>query len=81
VLGKFVFSSHAFNPTGLGYEAKIGRELKAENYPLFREYAFEKPEGFHAFKDYAGHPVFHQMLENAGIGKSPGPMPMELLRK
>jgi Alpha/beta hydrolase of unknown function (DUF900) len=69
VLGKFIFSSHAFNPTGLGYEVKIGRALKAENYPIFREYVFEKPEGFHAFKDYVAHPVFLQMLSNVGIGK------------
>ncbi len=81
VLGKFVFSSQAFNPTGLGYEAKIGRALKAENYPIFREYVFEKPEGFHAFKDYAAHSVFFQMLSNAGIGKSPGPMPTEPFAK
>lgn len=69
VLGKFLFSSQAFNPTGLGQDAKIGRELKAESYPLFREYIFEKPEGFHAFKDYTSHPVFFQMLTNTGIGK------------
>lgn len=31
VLGKFIFSSHAFNPTGLGYTPSIGRELKGEN--------------------------------------------------
>ncbi len=81
VLGKFIFSSHAFNPTGLGYDAKIGRALKAENYPLFREYVFEKPEGFHAFKDYAAHPVFLKMLNNVGIGKSPAPLPVEPLVK
>jgi Alpha/beta hydrolase of unknown function (DUF900) len=81
VLGKFIFSSHAFNPTGLGYEAKIGRELKAENYPLLREYVFEKPEGFHAFKNYAAHPVFLQMLHNAGIGRSSGLLPVEPFRK
>jgi Alpha/beta hydrolase of unknown function (DUF900) len=77
VLGKFLFSSQAFNPTGLGYEVKIGRELKAQNYPLFREYVFEKPEGFHGFKDYAMHPVFLQMLQNLGIGKTPMPAPVE----
>jgi hypothetical protein len=78
VLGKFVFSSQAFNPTGLGYEPKIGRALKDESYPLFREYIFEKPEGFHAFKDYAAHPVFLQMLTNIGIRKPPAPLPTEL---
>jgi Alpha/beta hydrolase of unknown function (DUF900) len=81
VLGKFIFSSHAFNPTGLGYEAKIGRALKAESYPLFHEYVFEKPAGFHAFKDYAAHPVFLQMLANAGIGKFPAPLPTEPLTR
>ncbi len=81
VLGKFIFSSHAFNPTGLGYEAKIGRELKSESYPLFREYLFEKPEGFHDFNDYAAHPVFLQMLSNVGIGKPPVSLPTEPLAK
>ena len=81
VLGKFVFSSQAFIPTGLGYRANIGRELKAESYPMFREYIFEKPEGFHAFKDYAAHPVFLQMLSNVGIGKPSGPLPAEPLAK
>jgi hypothetical protein len=81
VLGKFLFSSQAFNPTGLGYEAKIGRELKATNYSLFREYVFEKPEGFHSFKDYAMHPMFLQMLSNVGIGKSPLPLSVEPLLK
>jgi hypothetical protein len=81
VLGKFLFSSHAFNPTGLGYEPKIGRDLRAEHYPMFREYVFEKPEGFHAFKDYAAHPVFIQMLSNVGIGKPKLPPATELLAK
>lgn len=73
VLGKLIFSSHAFKPTGLGYEPKIGRGLKAEAYPLLQEYLFEKPEGFHDFKDYAVHPVFLQMLRGVGIDKQPAP--------
>lgn len=73
MLGKFMFSSHAFKPTGLGYEPKIGRDLKAEAYPLLHEYLFEKPEGFHGFKDYTAHPVFLQMLKDIGIGKQPAP--------
>jgi hypothetical protein len=81
VLGKFVFSSRAFKPTGLGYEAKIGRALKAESYPLFREYVFEKPEGFHAFKDYTAHPAFLEMLAATGIGKSLSRLPTEPLPK
>jgi hypothetical protein len=81
VLGKYIFSSQAFNPTGFGYEPEIGRALKAESYPLFREYVFEKPEGFHAFKDYAAHPVFLKMLGNIGIGKSPSPLLKEPLEK
>jgi hypothetical protein len=81
VLGKSIFSSQAFNPTGLGYDAKIGRELKAENYPTLRENLFEQPEGFHAFKDYAAHPVFLQMLRNVGIGKPPAPVLAEPLAK
>lgn len=70
MLGKLVFSSQAFNPTGLGYDVKIGRDLKAENYPMLRENILEKPESFHAFEDYVAHPVFFQMLNNVGIGKS-----------
>lgn len=81
VLGKFVFSSQAFNPTGLGYEAEIGRALKAESYPAFRENIFEKPEGFHAFEEYAAHPVFLQMLRNVGIAKMLLPVPIEPVAK
>ncbi len=69
ILGKSIFSSQALKPTGLGYRADIGRDLKAENYPLFRAYEFEKPESFHGFKDYIAHPIFMQMLTDAGIAK------------
>ncbi len=79
VLGKFIFSSHAFNPTGLGYTPSIGRELKGESYPIFREYLLEKPQSFHAFKDYAVHPVFLEMLHNIGIGKPAARRSMEPL--
>ena len=79
VLGKFIFSSHAFNPTGLGYTPSIGRELKGENYPIFREYLLEKSRSFHAFKDYAAHPSFLEMLRNIGIGRPTVQRPVEPL--
>ena len=79
VLGKFIFSSHAFNPTGLGYSPIIGRELKGESYPIFREYLLEKPQSFHGFKDYAAQPIFLEMLRNIGIGKNSEQRPMEPL--
>lgn len=81
ILGKLFLSYKAFNPTGLGYQADVGRSLQSEHYALFKEYAFEKPEGFHGFKDYAAHPVFLQMLNNAGIGRRPFPLPTEPLLK
>jgi hypothetical protein len=71
MLGKFFLSSHALIPTGFGHTPQVGRDLKGEHYGLFREYLFEKPEGFHGFAEYAAHPVFVQMLTNAGIGKMP----------
>ncbi|WP_219893242.1 alpha/beta hydrolase [Aquisediminimonas profunda] len=79
VLGKFIFSSHAFNPTGLGYSPNIGRGLKGESYPILREYLLEKPQSFHGFKEYAAHPVFLEMLHNIGIGKVAAQRPMEPL--
>lgn len=69
ILGKLFLSSHAMVPTGFGQAPQIGRDLKAERYSLFQEYLFDKPEGFHAFKEYAAHPVFLKMLSDAGIGK------------
>ena len=72
ILSKSILSSRAFNPTGLGYRADVGRQLKTERYAIMQEYVFEKPESFHAFKDYAAHPVFLRMLSDLGIGK---PMP------
>ena len=73
VLGKFFLSSRALTPTGFGYTPEVGRELKTERYGLFQEYVMEKPASFHAFKDYAAHPVFQQMLQGAGVAKAPAP--------
>lgn len=81
VLGKLFLSSHALVPTGLGYNPQIGRDLKAEQYALFQQYLFDNPEGFHAFKDYAAHPVFLQMLTDAGIGNASQPLPREPFAK
>lgn len=73
ILSKFLLSSRALNPTGLGYLAEVGRQLKMEQYGLFHEYVFEKPESFHEFKNYAVHPIFLRMLGDAGIGKPTAP--------
>ena len=73
ILGKLILSSQALVPTGFGYVPQIGRDLKVQHYGLLREYAFEKPEGFHGFSEYVAHPTFVQMLFDAGIGKSPVP--------
>ena len=69
ILGKSILSSRALVATGLGVLPEVGRTLKAERYPNLQEYVFEKPESFHAFKDYAVHPVFLKMLFDAGIGR------------
>lgn len=73
VLGKFFLSSRALTPTGFGYAPEVGRELKAETYTLLQEYLMEKPASFHAFKDYAAHPVFQRMLRDAGVARYPAP--------
>jgi Alpha/beta hydrolase of unknown function (DUF900) len=70
MLGKLFLSSRALIPTGFGYDPQTGRDLKSQHYGLLREYVFDKPESFHGFKDYAAHPVFLRMLEDAGIGKA-----------
>lgn len=65
-------AAHSFPLSNrFGYDPQIGRDLKLQHYGILREYAFEKPQGFHGFAEYAAHPVFLEMLTNAGIGKLP----------
>jgi hypothetical protein len=73
VLGKSILSSRALTPTGFGYLAAVGEELAAE-YPMMKPYVLTPPQGFHAFKDYAAHPLFMKMIEDAGI-RSAAPVP------
>jgi len=67
VLGKFLLSPRALIATSFGYQVDVGRLLKAEQYPILREYEFVKPEAFHDFKLYLANPIFSQMLIDAGI--------------
>lgn len=78
MLGKSILSPRALVATGLGVLPEVGRELKAQHYSLLQEYAFEKPESFHSFKQYAVHPVFAKMLIDAGIGHLPSVNPVEV---
>lgn len=67
-LNKYVGASGGFNPTGLGLRAGVGADL-GDNYRFMQPYVFQEPASFHPFRSYIAHPVFRQMLKDAGYLK------------
>ena len=66
VLNKFVGLSGNFNPTGLGTDTAVGRELE-NPVELFQAYHMTPGNAFHAFGHYVESEVFVKMLGDAGL--------------